>query len=61
MTNKELQDLLKQYPDDLPVGFFSTYMDETDYGSVDEVTEVRESYLGDPERPTGKKCLELIS
>lgn len=61
MTNKELQELLKQYPDDMPVGFFSTYIDETCYGSVDEVTEVRESYLGDSECPTGVKCLELIS
>lgn len=39
MTNKELQDLLKLYPDDMPVSVIDTVTD-TNY-SIDEVhTEV---------------------
>ncbi len=60
MTNKELQDQLKQYPDDLPVAFFSTYIDECSYGSVDEVDKIGEGFLGDSEHPTDIKCIELF-
>ena len=61
MTNKELQLQLKQFPDDMPVGFFSMYECSQCSGSVDEVDSVCLGHLGDIDHPSQEECIELCS
>lgn len=59
MTNKELQELLAHYPDDMIVAVFYQYECSQYGGEVLEVDSVSESYLGDINHPSSVKCLEL--
>lgn len=61
MTNKELQLLLKQFPDDLPIGAFCLYESSQYFGAINEVKEVVEDYLGDINSPSKTKCLLLVT
>lgn len=59
MTNKELQEILIHYPDDMPVAVFRPYMDSQFQGDIIEVINVSEDYLGDVNNPSSVDCLVL--
>lgn len=61
MTNKELQEILIHYPDDMPVAIFSPYEDSNFYGENEKVTRVTEDYLGDVSNPSNVECLVFES
>lgn len=59
MTNKELQELLAHYPEDMPVAVFCQYECSQHGGEVLEVDRVIEDYLGDINHPSSVACLLL--
>lgn len=60
MTNKQLQDLLKQYPDDMPIGTIVDNPDAYAEWDVEEATGVNEMHFGFKNcEKTKPKCLVI--
>ena len=61
MNNKELQDVLKQYPDDMPIYLENKYVESVDAFSleviklIDEVNDLFTMSMGEPTK--GKALL----